>query len=97
MSDIPKRTLVDILDSQFARLSEEAYETREPDPDGNGPPPIGFQDKLRLFEAGQKWAATRNKVEPEESTDAFADARNKLVSGSRGRNTPPAPRTNGRA
>ena len=61
MSDSAKRTLIDILDDQFERLSEEAYGAFTPSDDADAPPRIGFVDKLRLFEAGQKWAATETR------------------------------------
>ena len=66
-----------IRDRAYPVISEE-----EAPQDG---PKVGFVDKLRLFDSGVKWVATKNKVDPEQETDAFGLAREQLTGRSRGR------------
>lgn len=80
MSKSPKDNLVSRLDHFFTSLLEEAEKVT---PDGEVPPAdagpkIGFIDKLRLFDSGVKWVATKNKVDPADDDDAFSRARRAL-------------------
>ena len=44
----------------------------------DGAPPIGFLDRLKAFEQVSKWVALKNKVDPEDTTDAFGKLADKF-------------------
>lgn len=80
MSKTKKDGLINRLDTYFMNLLEEAEGVTpegEVSAEGAGPT-IGFIDKLRLFDSGVKWVATKNKVDPDDDDDAFSRARDKL-------------------
>lgn len=87
MSKTKKDGLVSELDQFYSSLLEEAKGVTsggEVSAEDAGPK-IGFIDKLRLFDSGVKWVATKNKVDPDDDDDAFSRARDKLRgSGKRG-------------
>jgi hypothetical protein len=76
----PQEGLVDHLDTFFLRLMQEAY-PGENDPDllSEDGPKVGFVDRVKLFDSGVRWVATKNKVSPDEEEDAFAAARKKTI------------------
>lgn len=89
--------LVDIMDQFYMELMAEARATRpggDDDLESSGAPKVSFGDRLKLFSEGRAWVAVKNKVAPEEESDAFSDARAKLVGGVR-RGGPPAKAPNG--
>jgi hypothetical protein len=96
MTGVPKDRLINDLDGLFSRLLEEAYPVISEEEAPQDGPKVGFVDKLRLFDSGVKWVATKNKVDPEQETDAFGLAREQLTGRSRGRGASGAPpRANG--
>lgn len=91
MSGTPKTDLVNDLDAFFASLLKEAQTDNVPiegQPAAEGAaPPIGFLDKLKLFEAGARWVAVKNKVDPEDSKDEFGRLSDRFYGRARGRGT----------
>jgi hypothetical protein len=84
MSDTTNESLIREWDEFLLELREEVKASTKPNSDGTSAPKIGFVDKLKLFEAGGKWVQVRNKVDPEESVDEFAKARDKFNGRTRG-------------
>lgn len=64
-------SLVTRLDALFTKMVEEC-EAAVDKPEST----ITFTDRLRVFDAGVKWVATKNRLEPEDTTDAFGRLRN---------------------
>jgi hypothetical protein len=94
MAKQPEKTnLVSVLDEMFLSLKSEASGAN-PNVEsevGDNPPgwpnegrtarepdEIGFQDRLRLFEAGLKWAGVRDKVAGEDDNDDFGKLRERF-------------------
>jgi hypothetical protein len=97
-----KTSLGEKLDDYYLALLEECQpgKTDESAPDGGTGDalPMPFLDRLKLFEAGVRWVAVKNKVEAEVEQDAFGKLRSKYnrQRGAGGRGAPAAP-SNGAA
>ena len=77
-----KDQLINTLDLFFQTMLEEAR--KAPVGDADEPSDYGFGEKLKLFEAGVRWVAVKNKIEPEgPATDAFSKLRDRAVRGTR--------------
>lgn len=87
MKHIPKDRLIGELDDFFSELLQEARRpiSKDADQSAESGPKVGFVDKMKLFEAGTKWVMVRDRVNPEQEQDEFGAARDKFVSGARGR------------
>lgn len=97
MSNPP--ALVDTMDQFFLELMAEARATKDSgdDAESSDTPKVSFGDRLKLFSEGRAWVAVKNKVAPDDDTDQFAEARNKLVGRARGGNPTAKAAPNGRA
>jgi hypothetical protein len=86
MAETKNAELIGILDELFSSLREEARPSKlsddSDDPDAG--PQIGFVDRLKLMEVGSRWVQIRNRIDPQDESDAFSEARNKLVGRARG-------------
>ena len=99
MSGSKNSDLISILDDLFESLREEARPSNmEADGQAGDGPKIGFVDRLKLMEVGSRWVQIRNRIEPNDESDPFTEARQKLVGGTRRRGSATAPhRSNGAA
>lgn len=90
----PEESLAGHLDTFFLRLMEEAYPASAP-PEDDAAGRVGFVDRVRLFDSGVRWVATKHRVNPEEEEDAFAAARRRAISGKGGRGAAGSSAANG--
>ncbi len=81
MSAMKKDELSEALDAMFLRLisAAEPDKTDGQDQPDDGPPPIGFLDRLRLFSEGVRWAAVKSRYEDADATDQFGELKRGLV------------------
>lgn len=71
-----KSSLVSTLDEFYLTLLSESRASSV-NPEGGETPLIGFTDRVRLFSEGVRWVAVQNKLDEEDSTDAFSRLRSR--------------------
>jgi hypothetical protein len=74
-----KDNLVTTLDDFFKELLKEVSpgETSEDEKAST----ITFSDRLKVFQAGVNWIATKNRLETEDTEDAFSKLRRRSTGG----------------
>ena len=81
-----KDSLITRLDGLFNNLVEEVSKVEPVE----GEPLITFTERLKVFEAGVKWAATKNRLDEEDSGDTFSKLRSRSTGRSRRGSAAPA-------
>lgn len=84
---IKKDTLISELDDFFKTILEECTpNVGDPEDSQSAPagPRVGLVDRLKVFEAGVRWVAVKNKLDSGEIDDEFAKLRRGYRNGGTG-------------
>ena len=73
MAQSEKSRIIDQLDQLYKALMEESGPSKVEG--GEGRPAAAFTDRLKLFEAGVKYLAVKNRVEDDEPNGGSWDSR----------------------